>query len=239
MTLIGLTPTGLRPLPLLALERRLAAAPGRPDLWLVIDDGDPPSSTERLVPTRHVLRLPSWQPGQITLRENLLKGLQLVLQMEQEDVAVMILEDDDWYAPAYFDEVRESLKVDNAEVIGAPLARYINVRSMRALENRNVYHASLSATTVRGAGLMKLYELCQNHPSHFLDIPLWEWALKEKVGFLNNALAPLTVGVKGLPGRAGIGIGHRRDMGYHAPHAVAWLGEDADEYLRMVDRKVR
>lgn len=238
--LVALTPTGLRPAPLQALERRLAAAAGAgPDFWVVVDDGDPPSATNRLVPTRHILRLPSWQPGQITLKENLLKGLQNILQMESENLAVMILEDDDWYSPSYFAGVRRALRILNTEVIGAPLARYINLRSMHALECRNDSHASLSNTVVRGRGLLKLYQLCEKNADHFLDVPLWDWAIKEGTGSLLPELSPHTVGLKGLPGRTGIGIGHRPTMGYHRPSAMNWLGEDANEYLRMVDREIR
>lgn len=237
--LIAVTPTGHRPKALAALARRVAAA-GRhaPDLWIIADDGDPLSKVDRPINTFHGRRRPFWKPGQITLKENISYALKLAdahIPNLEESAAVMILEDDDWYAPQYFEGIRKALAFMQSEVLGVPFARYFNVRSLHALENMNDRHASLSNTIVRGSAIWKLKELCKGNPDHFIDIPLWDWAMGTGRGTLLPELSQFTVGVKGLPGRPGIGIGHRPEMGYYRPDAVNWLGADADEYLRMVD----
>jgi hypothetical protein len=206
-----LTPTGARPLAWSLSERwAMAQTYSGPVRWVIVDDGPDPQriTAQRAGWQIEIVRpVPCWQPGQNTQARNLLAGLDLC------DPAwpIVCWEDDDYYAPGWLDHVATELAV--AELVGSRDHTYYNVATRRWRQMGNTAHASLCCTAVRGAAIsalrtatMKLSD--RGHPAVYLDMELWR-AHRSQHLFASHDV----VGIKGLPGRAGIGRGHQRNFG--------------------------
>jgi hypothetical protein len=83
---------------------------------------------------------------------------------------------------------------------------------------------------MRGAAIETFRWACQQH-TKFIDLELWR---KHRSRYLFGG--GRVCGIKGLPGRGGIGMGHSRDFnGTHDPDGRIlreWIGDDADLYLQ-------
>ncbi len=216
-----LTATGARPQAWAICERLMAAQDyAGPVRWVVVDDGPEPQPVtfRRDLWALEVIRpRPYWQPGQNTQARNLLEGLAVIGAGER----VAVIEDDDWYAPDWLTHVAGEL--DRAELVGETHARYYNAATRRGRQLANAGHASLCATAMRGQVLALFREVCRSHPK-FIDVELWRRARSRHL-FGGHRV----VGIKGLPGRGGIGVGHQPTFGQ--PMALAdWIGEDARLY---------
>lgn len=193
--------------------------------WIIVDDGEIPQPICFSRPGWQVDVIrpyPPWQPGQNTQSRNILAGLECVSNGDR----LVIIEDDDYYSPAYLDYV--STHIQQAELVGESHARYYNVATKRYHAHNNDRHASLCATALTGTAIQRLRDLCQTQ-RRFIDLDLWR-------DHPNKLLADsrLTVGIKGLPGRSGIGMGHDQHFGRADDAAqtvlMAWLGPDAGLY---------
>ncbi|WP_414490531.1 glycosyltransferase family A protein [Stenotrophomonas maltophilia] len=222
-----LTATGARPAAWALCERWMArqdyAGPVR---WIIVDDGpEPQPVTLRREGWQLVLVRPSphWAPGQNTQARNLLKGLAAVGPEER----LVIIEDDDWYAPDWLTTVAAEL--EHAELVGEHRARYYNVEQRRGRQLANTGHASLCSTAMRGSALRDFADACRVRPK-FIDLELWRRPRDRRL-FGGHRV----VGIKGLPGRGGIGMGHDPDFKGEADASGdlmrGWVGEDAEEYL--------
>lgn len=215
-----LTATGARPKAWAICEQLMArqdyAGPVR---WVVVDDGPQTQMVTfgRDGWTLEIVRPePFWQPGQNTQARNLAAGLAVI-----GDERVVVIEDDDYYAPGYLSAVAGWL--ESAELVGESHARYFNVATGRGHAMRNDGHASLCATACCGPGLVA-FRQAVGRRQIFIDLDLWRAQCTKA---LHDSR--MTVGIKGLPGRGGIGAGHRRDFG--RPMRLAdWIGEDAALY---------
>jgi hypothetical protein len=112
--------------------------------------------------------------------------------------AVLIMEDDDYYAPGY---VRAMVGLlEQADLVGLVPSRYYNVRHRKYALCDNHAHASLAQTAMRRGVLDHLAWACRrNRP--LIDMVLW----RHWTG--SRAFTPgegLYVGVKGMPGTPGI-----------------------------------
>lgn len=221
-----LTATGARPRAW-AICERLMAAQGYdgPVRWIIVDDGPEPQPVtfKRAGWDLVVIRpAPFWQPGQNTQARNLLKGLEAV----EPDAQLLVIEDDDHYKPDYLNAIRQRLRC--AELVGECQARYYNLTLKRGRQLSNGAHASLCSTAMRGAALAKFRAACQRAPK-FIDIELWRRHPSRHLFSLH-----LVTGIKGLPGRGGIGMGHRDDFNGKADPDGAllrdWVGNDAELY---------
>lgn len=221
-----LTATGARPDAFALCERWMAAQTyAGPVTWIVVDDGpvaQPVTKSPKGWVQVVVRPAPFWQPGQNTQARNLLKGLDAVDPAHP----LVIIEDDDYYSPEWLEHVAAML--DRAELVGEFLARYYNIaqRCGRQLSNKN--HASLCSTAMRGRALETFRIACKRNPK-FIDLELWN---RHRSRFLFGGHR--VVGIKGLPGRGGIGMGHRDDFrGDFDPDGALlrqWVGDDARHY---------
>lgn len=222
-----LTATGARPAAWALCERWMARQDYTgPVRWIVVDDGpEPQSVTFRRDGWQLVLVRPSphWAPGQNTQARNLLKGLAAVEPADN----LVIIEDDDWYAPDWLSTVAAELQ--HAELVGEHRARYYNVEQRRGRQLVNTGHASLCSTAMRGSALQQFSDACRARPK-FIDLELWRRARGRRL-FGGHRV----VGIKGLPGRGGIGMGHEPEFRGEADASGAllrdWVGEDAEVYL--------
>ena len=200
-----LTPTGDRGV---ALERclyYLERQTVKPDQWLVVDDGSVKTAS----------KLETKLPIQIINRTFDKKKANSFITNIREAIPyikfnnIIIFEDDDWYHPTYIDRTLQRLR--EVAICGQPNAVYYNIKFRRYRINGNTWRASFCETAFKSRLLPKLKKLCRPGSSAFLDSRLWQHCVKNKLPFRLYQDARLCIGIKGLPGRTGIGIGHRRD----------------------------
>lgn len=221
-----LTATGARPEAWAICERLMAAQDySGPVTWVIVDDGPQaqPVTFAREGWSLQVIRPePYWQSGQNTQSRNLLAGLKVI----PDDARLVIIEDDDHYARDWLTTVDREL--DNAELVGEYQARYYNVATRRGRQLHNTGHASLCSTALRGSAIEALRKVCKTSPT-FIDMKLWrEHRSRHLFG------GHRVIGIKGLPGRGGIGIGHKQNFtGQNDPAGTllrSWIGEDVELY---------
>lgn len=215
-----LTATGARPGAWSICEQLMARQTyAGPVLWIIVDDGaeQQPVTFRRPGWEVHIVRpLPPWQPGQNTQARNLREGLAFVMPEDR----LAIIEDDDYYAPGYLADVAKWL--DRHPLVGESHARYYNVATKRGQQLNNARHASLCSTAMRDEGL-RAFRKAVETADKFIDMQLWR-ACPGRLYRTRHV-----VGIKGLPGRGGIGCGHDRSFG--RPMKLAdWIGEDAALY---------
>lgn len=224
--LVLLTPTGGRPEALALLAGYINAQTyDGPARWIIVDDCEPksPLPTVRAgIDIGEVRPAWRWLPGMNTQAASMSEGLAWV---EPGDT-VVVLEDDDAYLPDHLANVLAAL--ERVEMAGEQVARYYNVATGRWKVLPGHYHASLASTAVRGRALAMLREVCAAG-SRRIDMDLWQAFNGPKVLLGSENV----VGIKGLPGRGGIGVGHRDAFG--APDRsgqvlAQWLGPRAEAY---------
>lgn len=212
--------TGCRPQAWTISEKLLARQTYDGPVRLVIVDDGPvaqPVTLQREGWSIEVVRpQPHWEPGQNTQARNLAAGLNWI----DDDELVAIWEDDDYYAPGYLADVAKWL--DRRPLVGECRARYYNVATKRGQQLSNARHASLCSTAMRDEGLRAFRQVLKS-AEKFIDMQLWR-ACPGRLYETRHV-----VGIKGLPGRGGIGCGHDRSFG--RPMKLAdWIGEDAALY---------
>lgn len=224
MELTLITPTGNRPEAMALCERYMARQSQRWAQWIVVDDGAPATP---LTMGQTLLRpAPLWAPGQpSTQYRNMLLGLEAV----QGD-AVLVIEDDEWYAADY---LKISLKLlAQADMVGEIPSRYYHVQQRRWRNMENTNMASLSQTGFRRAVFPLLMGLCRKQL--WLDTALWHAAQRGSFRAAKHQSAQV-VGIKGLPGRPGMSNAHqpqgaRWTYDPDLAHLRNWIGADADLY---------
>lgn len=198
------------------LARQTYTGPAR---LVVVDDGPTaqPVALQRAGWDIEVVRPEPYWSGANTQARNLAAGLAVI----PADARVVMWEDDDWYAPEWLQTVAGWL--ESAELVGESHARYFNVATGRGHAMRNAKHASLCSTACRGSALGAFRQAVKRRQT-FIDVDLWR-------AHCAKALydSRLTVGIKGLPGRGGIGAGHRTTFG-QPMNLADWIGEDAALY---------
>lgn len=192
-----LTVTGGRPLAWELCKLWMSRQTLKPDAWIIVDDCDPISNLRGIdIPVLIIRPQPRWKPGDNTQQRNLLQGLENVSVNDK----LIIIEDDDWYRDDYVKTM--SAFLDRNNLVGERNALYYHVgqRVYRYCQNRT--HASLCSTAMTGDAITKFKRTCEKNVK-FIDLELW----RSHRGKLYDTT--MTVGIKGLPGRPGIGAGHR------------------------------
>lgn len=219
----AITPTGGRP----EAFKRLVGYMNRQTLehfcWIVVDDCDPATVVPKMRKgiIVEVIR-PDWRwvEGSNTQARSISEGLAPL------DGKVAIVEDDDFYSPHHLANISAAL--DQYDLVGERVSRYYNVATNRYRVIPSERHASLCSVGVKGGALNLLYEICANG-SRRIDIDLWQtFKGSKQLMDCHNV-----TGIKGLPGRGGIGVGHRQTFGdpdHEGTVLRQWIGEDADSY---------
>jgi len=194
--------------------------------WIVADDGiEPAALTMGQIHVRRQ-REKDCQPAQSFCR-NLLAAIAVATG----DV-VVFWEHDDWYAPRHLETVCNQLN-GAALLAGDDQQRYYNVahRCWRIFRNRG---ASLCQTAMRSSELERFGQVvreCLAASRFYVDFKLWEGTPSSRRAL---ARADTVLGIKGLPGRPGLGIGHRPDKQWTKDESFAqlwaWIGNDAELY---------
>ena len=223
-----LTATGCRPDAWAKCEQMaMRQTYAGPVHWIIVDDGEEaqPITFERESWTLSIVRPnPRWKPGDNTQARNLREGMRIIKPGDR----LVIWEDDDAYHPQWLERVDQWL--NTADLVGEAPARYYNIQTKQARKLGNKQHASLCCTAMKGYAI-EAFEKELKPGIQFIDINLWKNYKGKK------ALYPtqLVTGIKGLPGRGGIGMGHKKDFAgtMDADGAILkeWLGPNFDLYV--------
>lgn len=226
----AITPTGDRPLAFALCERWVSRQTKKPDQWIVVDDGRVPITPS--VPMDYVRREPLPTDPKFTLCQNLIAALSKV-----KGDRILILEDDEYYAPGYVEAMWRAL--DGYQLAGIMCSKYYHLPSGKYTQIGNKTHASLAETGFRESFLPQFRATLDG--DSYLDIRLWKSAPKGQSHLILDSQTPLYIGIKGLPGRAGIGLGHSISL-YRASATdttrsvlKAWAPNDWGVYMDIVN----
>jgi hypothetical protein len=201
----AVTCTGDRPVPFSLCIEYVARQSRKPDQWIIADDGKVPLAYEGRWLEQHcgiekveVVRRP-YRPDH-SLPVNLLVAMDYVSHDK-----VVIVEDDDWYSREHIKIVDDGL--DSCELFGFQGIVYYHVgkRCHRAM-GENSPHSSLCQTGMTSEAFPTLKSVCSLSRDSFVDIRLWREFGGGKKLLKNRGTV---VGIKGLPGRLGLGMGWR------------------------------
>lgn len=219
-----ITCTGGRPEAFALLEQWIAGQTYQGELdWIVVDDCDPPTCCTM---GQTVIRpRPRWSPGQCTMPRNLIEGLEAA-QHEK----ILFIEDDEAYLPGYVADMVTLL--DMAQLAGEIPAHYYHVVKRQYREINNHRHASLCQTGIRRELRTRVKALAER-AQPFIDVKLWDPVAASLLVTASNV-----VSIKGMPGRPGIGAGHRARASWAKDpdlrKLASWLGEEgAAKYERF------
>jgi hypothetical protein len=235
--IVLLTPTGSRSQQFQLCARWMLnqTYPGEV-IWIIVDDCYPITTNNvtddfqvnwkihKVYPT------PVWS-GQNTQARNIKAGIDFLIENYTDEIikrkieAIFMIEDDDYYKPIYLERMMQLF--NGYYLIGETKTLYYNVVTRRYVYNPNTVHASLFQTAFTVEGLPYI-EQCYYHK--FIDCILWT-LIPKRFLFNNGCLA---IGMKGMPGRGGIGAGHSRSMMMREDlewnHLRKLIGEDAKFY---------
>lgn len=170
-----------------------------------------------------------WEPGFNSHRGN----MEFALSKIKGDY-ICFAEDDDYYTPTYLEHMVKLL--DFADIAGEANAKYYNVQVPGWKEMHNYRHASLAQTGITSK-LLPILKLAVDSGELYFDIKLWEQAHLNRAKSIIFNEQNLCIGMKGLPGRVGIGAGHRTKDFFIDPGLVklrAWVGDDTENYLPYI-----
>jgi hypothetical protein len=200
--------------------------------WIIVDDSYPKTVEHITRSGWEVIKVypePKWETGQNTQARNIAAGMNALLSRytREEIQGIFIIEDDDYYKPIYLERMMAHLQ--GFWAAGERHTIYYNVVTRRYVTNPNNYHASLFQTAFTVEAIQEL----ENSLWHrFIDSEFWK---NIQNGNLFNE-GNLSIGIKGLGGRAGIGAGHK--MAMNMKEDINWnflksqIGEDAKHYER-------
>ncbi len=195
-----------------------------PVVWIIIDDCIPRSTDKILENFRDNWIIikeypkPSWRPGLNTQGRNISVGINTLLQNydEREIKGVFIIEDDDYYRPEYLEKM--VLRLNGYQVAGETRTIYYNVYFRRWITNANTAHASLFQVAFTPE-VIPTFRMC--YESKFIDAQFFKLMRGKGVHLFRDG--NLAIGIKGMPGRAGIGAGHTRLMNMKADFDLHYL----------------
>jgi len=206
--------------------------------WIVADGGKNKVTCTK--GQEHVLVL-----HQENLTLNILANMTAALAHARYEVAAFI-EDDDWYAPDYLWWLSAML-TDDIDLVGEGFVRYYQLKLAAYFQHNNKQHASLSSTILGPRALDAFRVYLPRARNAYFDMQLWTMKLRGKIIAPAISLAKAkthVVGIKGMPGRRGVGQGHQEQFyggrKRDAKGAVLrrWLGaEDANVYLDLAARE--
>lgn len=192
--------------------------------WLCCDDCEP--RTDFTCDNQEIIYPPwIWKPGDNTQAKNLLFMIDKIRYDK-----ILFIEDDEWYSPEYVEQM--ALKLDRYQITGEGKSRYYNVQFKTWIINSDIQHAALARTGIRSSLIPDLKKIIEKNKT-LIDVKLWQTVKNSQQGIFFDQ--QLSVGIKGMPGRPGIGNGHRRLPGAHfdadGRTLREWIGNDYEFYL--------
>lgn len=230
-----ITPTGDRPLAFALCKHWMEMQTQRPDQWIVVDDGKTPTKAPAWA--AYIRRSPRPNDTSHTLNINLKTAIPYI-----KGSKILIMEDDEYYAPKYVETMAKELEV--SEVVGIMRAKYYHLPTGGYTQMGNIGHASLAQTGFKDTFIPELSKIVNGNGNSYVDLRLWQKAMAEQRAYLFlDAKDSLYIGMKGMPGRKGIGQGHDPSMygkfrDTKRSVLKQWAGQDAKVYLDILDGKL-
>jgi glycosyltransferase involved in cell wall biosynthesis len=227
MTITLITPTADQPMGMALAEYYMERQTVLFDQWIVVDDGI--QSAKLTMGQQHIIRQREHEGGR-SLSSNILSALPHAMG----DV-VIIIEHDDYYAPDHIETCLRHLD-SGAMAAGSGILRYFNVqhRLWRVMGNRG---SALCNTAFTRDAVPYMQSAAQRaFEQNVIGVDNQFWTLMTENKFPVSIHDDNTVvGIKGLPGRIGLGIGHRPDpRQWIADPAMKklreWIGDDVQFY---------
>ena len=230
MSVTVVTPTGDRPLAFgLLRDHWMNNQTVKPDQWVVVDDGDVPYDTGKLPGyVEYIRRDPEKKVNGHSIGVNLDAGL-----LAASGDNILIMEDDDWYAPTYIECMVRLLEKD--KLAGLWGTNYYHVKIPGYREMGRQTHAALSMTAFRGSFLPQILYSIPGNIS--IDLRIWQ---NNRGLLVDGRNKKLQCSIKGLPGRENAGVGkiekyYKKDVEYKKLRQ--WCG-DAEIYIDLMERGV-
>jgi len=214
-----------------------------PDQWIVIDDGKEP--IKNVEGFDYFYREPKSGDPKHTMLLNLREAFKRI-----KGDYIIIIEDDEYYAPGYVRDMAELL--EQYSIVGVGRSKYYHLPAQKYFAHLNMGHASLAQTAFRSDFLKEAINLLDG--DSFFDIRLWRAVNGRDADFLrcqgfcretndrrgivfDDKDRMLYVGMKGLPGRPGIGVGHRLFNGYSFDKDYSmlkrWIPKNYKTYVKL------
>lgn len=235
-----ITPTGARLEALTLLVRYMQRQTVTDWRWTILDDCEPATAIEAAFPqsidSRIEIYRPAWRwkPGKNTQNMNMRALIDRAFAVGFD--LLFVIEDDEWYSSRYLESMIERHRATDM-LIGQTQAHFYNVRLRHARILPNFEHTALCRTAVNSAGARLMHEVFsmpQWPQGEHGDRVMWNICPSNQKN-LFTLDRPLNVGIKGMPGRDGIGTGHdriKRDKIADPKLKLLrnWIGRDADAY---------
>jgi len=203
----------------------------QPKQWIIIDDGEKPTDVKG--EPFYVRRNRQASDPQHTLPVQMQQAL-LMVQTEY----VIIIEDDDWYAPDYCEKVLELFnRGKKISLVGQADTIYYNVKTRRYFIHDNTLHTAWCQTAFKTAIIPSILQIChQCIRSKFTYVDLRCWRNLRCNKYILKDQPPMNIGMKAMPGRGGSVSGHYnshdkrfiddKDM----TQLKSWMAEDYKNY---------
>ncbi|MES2625890.1 MAG: glycosyltransferase family A protein [Pseudomonadota bacterium] len=226
MQITLITPTADQPNGVVLLEKYMSTQTEKFHQWIVADDGIEHASLT--MGQTHLVR-PRQHEGAQSLASNILAALPHV----SGDI-VIIVEHDDYYAKDHISVCLDRL--EHVKATGSKWQRYYNVyyRTHRTMKNIG---SALCNTAFRAELIPHVERAAQKAFSrNAIGLDRFFWDSLAGMAVETHDINTV-VGIKGLPGRKGLGIGHKPPDGRSTPdpdlnQLRAWIGDDAESYAQ-------
>lgn len=211
-----ITPTGDRPVAFNRCLQMVASQSLQPREWIIVDDGLSPLTDRLPLPdwARHIRREPAATDPPHTLALNVLAALEHVTTDR-----VVIMEDDDWYAPLYAEYMLPFL--DGVDMVGLQLIRYYHLFGRAWKHGFQPAHTAFAQTAFRrGHAWDHLTAVCRTGFPEIRERGIVDrhwWQTFEGKKLLIPDHPPLHLGLKGGFGRPGLASGHERREADYIP----------------------
>jgi hypothetical protein len=191
--------------------------------WIIVDDGKEHMTTPSIKNWNIIHeKLPEGIGN--TQAKNIIHGLQYC----DKNSKLIVIEDDDFYHKDWLEIIDKNLEY--SELSGITKAKYYHIKTSTYKVHNNLAHSSLCSTGLRGANAFDFLKYICLKYIKFIDIHLWRNFTGKKYLFDGNNV----IGIKGMPGREGIGSGHYRLLNHKDTSGNIlnqWVGTDwADKY---------
>lgn len=198
--------------------------------WIVIDDCVP--ATLGTLNQEYYRGTQMWKEGINTQRPNMEQAFRYI-----KGDYILTIEDDDWYHPLYIENMVTLLQ--QFDIVGEGNAKYYSIKVPGFKEMGNYKHTSLCQLGIRKS-VLPIFETAISGGHLYMDIDLWQKANDHHLKSCIFANENLCVGIKGMPGRDGIGVGHRQ-RDYMYDHGLLklqeWIGSDVELYKPFIGKQ--
>jgi len=234
-----ITPTGHRPEAIKLCKKWLVNQTYLKDniQWIIVTDEKKfPEHEERVLYSQDIYEGPLlWEEGFNTQRysiNHIVSNGSYIL-----GDYILFFEDDDYYAPTYIEEYVYLLQ--KFDVVGEGNAKYFHLPTRTYKEMKNYDHTSLASLGFKKE-VLPTFKRALHSGDKFFDITFWDLAKKENLNTLIFTNKNLSIGIKGMPGRKGIGVGHNPEGYTSDPFSqklTQWIGEDIKHYKDFIGKK--